>query len=199
MPTDPRLLSRRNLLRAGVSMPIALRLGAAGAFALALTPERVDADDTETPSVMEGPYFKASSPERAVIRESDTKGTPLLLTGRVLSTKGVGVAKAKIDVWQADGDGHYDMAKFRLRGHQFTAADGGYRIDTVVAGYYPGRTRHIHVKVQAPGQPVSTTQLFFPNEPANRGDRLYSTWLRMKTWDVEGGKAASFDFVVRTA
>ena len=83
MPTDSRLLSRRNLLRAGVSLPIALGLGAAGAFALALTPERADADDTQTPSVMEGPYFKAASPERAAIRETDTKGTPLLLTGRV--------------------------------------------------------------------------------------------------------------------
>ena len=200
MPTDPRPLSRRALLRAGVSLPLALRLGAAGAFTLALTPERADAADAdETPAVMEGPYFKAKSPERSVIREKDTKGMPLVVTGRVLSTKGVGVEKALIDVWQADGDGHYDLETFRLRGHQYTAADGGYRLDTVVAGYYPGRTRHIHVKVQAPGQPILTTQLFFPNDPGNRADGLYSSWLRMKTWEVDGGLAASFSFVVRTA
>jgi hypothetical protein len=31
-----------------------------------------------------------------------------------------------------------------------------------------GRTRHYHIKVQAPERPVLTTQLYFPDEPANR-------------------------------
>lgn len=191
--------SRRNVLRAGAAIPLALTFALGGGATLALTPACADDDAAPTPSLMEGPYFKASSPARVNLREKGTRGTPLTITGRVLSTKGVAVAKAQIDIWHSDGEGQYDNAGFGLRGHQYTGADGSWRLDTVVAGYYPGRTRHIHVKVQAPGQPVLTTQLFFPNDPENKRDGLYSTWLRMRTWEVEGGKAGSFDFVVRTA
>src|SRR5262245_49594405 len=184
---DALRLSRRRLLAA-----------AAASGALALTPPRADADEPATPPTMEGPYFKPRSPERASLREADTKGDPFTLTGRVLTTKGAPVEKALLDVWQADGDGVYDLKGFRLRGHQFTAKEGGFRVETVVPGYYPGRTRHIHVKVQAPGRDVLTTQLFFPNDPRNRDDALYSTWLRMRVDD--GGKGVGlvgqFTFVV---
>lgn len=199
-PLDP--LTRRSLLRSGLALPMALQAALRWAVVpvagLALTPSRADADDAETPETMEGPYFKPRSPERSSIRQADSPGLPFTLTGRVLSTKGVPVAGALLDVWQADGTGRYDLEGFAFRGHQKTAADGSFQVDTVVPGLYPGRTRHLHLKVQAPSQPVLTTQLFFPNEPRNRTDRLYSTWLRMRTWDVEGGRAGAFDFVVRT-
>jgi protocatechuate 3,4-dioxygenase beta subunit len=190
----PRALSRREVLRLGV--PAALALAAAGRVLLPPTLPRADAADDPTPATIEGPYFKARSPERRSLREAGTVGTPFLLTGRVVSTKGELVAKALVDVWQADGDGAYDLAGYRLRGHQLTGDDGSYRLETVVPGYYPGRTRHVHVKVQRPGGSVLTTQLFFPGDPRNRGDGLYSTWLRMKVWDVEGGKEGSFQFVI---
>jgi len=190
MKDDALRLSRRRLFAA-----------AAAAGALALTPSRADADESATPPSIEGPYFKPRSPERASLREADTKGDPFTLTGRVLTTKGAPVEKALLDVWQADGDGAYDLKGFRLRGHQFTATGkdaGDFRVDTVVPGYYPGRTRHIHVKVQAPGRDVLTTQPFFPNDPRNRDDSLYSTWLRMRVED--GGKGVGlvgqFTFVI---
>jgi protocatechuate 3,4-dioxygenase beta subunit len=195
MLDDGSLLSRRRLLRAGASLSAAI---GAAALPLALTLERADADERPTPESIEGPYWKPGSPARSVLRAPDTKDTSLVLSGRVLSTRGEPVAKALVDVWQADGDGVYDLDGFRLRGHQWTSAEGAYRVETVVPGYYPGRTRHLHVKVQAPGARVLTTQLFFPNDPANRGDPLYSTWLRLRVVDVEGGKAATFDFVVPT-
>jgi hypothetical protein len=194
-----RTLSRRNLLRASVALPFALRFGAAAGVGLALTPERADADEPATPATTEGPYFKTKSPERCRIREKDSAGTSLVVTGHVLTTKGAPVEAALVDVWQADGDGVYDNDGFRFRGHQFTAKDGSYRLETVVPGYYPGRTRHIHVKVQAPGQRVLTTQLFFPNDPRNRDDRIYASALRMGIGDAPGkdaGKIGSFDFVV---
>jgi len=59
---------------------------------------------------------------------------------------------------------------YRLRGHQFTDEAGRYALETVVPGLYPGRTRHLHVKVQAPNQPVLTTQLYFPGQPSNATD-----------------------------
>ena len=44
----------------------------------------------------------------------------------------------------------------------------GWRLDTIVPAEYPGRARHIHVKVQAPRRRLLTTQLYFPGEPGNR-------------------------------
>ena len=61
---------------------------------------------------------------------------------------------------------------------------------------YPGRTRHYHVKVQAPQQAVLTTQLYFPDEPGNRRDGLFRRELLMRTADAGDGLAARFDFVL---
>ncbi len=47
---------------------------------------------------------------------------------------------------------------------QFADASGRFSLETIVPGAYGGRTRHIHVKVQAPDSPVLTTQLYFPGE-----------------------------------
>ncbi len=66
-------------------------------------------------------------------------------------------------------------------------------------GLYPGRTRHIHVKAQAPGKPVLTTQLYFPGEPRNSTDPLFDPRLLMTVHDVPGGRAAAFDFVLDVA
>ena len=74
------------------------------------------------------------------------------------------LAGALLDFWQADDKGRYDNSGSRLRGHQFTDAEGRYRLRSVVPGLYPGRTRHIHVKVQSRDGRVLTTQLYFPGE-----------------------------------
>lgn len=103
-----------------------------------------------------------------------------------------------MEVWQADADGEYDNSGYRLRGHLFTDASGRYRFETVVPGLYPGRTRHIHVKVQAPNGPVLTTQLYFPGEPQNSSDSIFDSALLMDVKNGGSGKDGSYDFVVRT-
>ena len=65
-------------------------------------------------------------------------------------------------------------------------------------GLYPGRTRHVHVKVQAPNQSILTTQLYFPGEARNASDGIYSAELLMTVLDGANGKDATFNFVVRT-
>jgi protocatechuate 3,4-dioxygenase beta subunit len=114
----------------------------------------------------------------------------------VVSTTCQPVARALIDVWHADDRGGYDTAGFRLRGHQFTDDQGRYRLETIVPGVYAGRTRHLHVKVQAPSRPVLTTQLYFPGEAANARDPIFSRDLVMQVSDAGGVKTATFDFVV---
>ena len=60
------------------------------------------------------------------------------------------------------------------------------------------RTRHFHVRVQAPNKPVLTTQLYFPSEPGNQGDGIFRPELVMAVRDEPGAKAAAFDFVICT-
>src|SRR5205823_4146427 len=100
-------------------------------------------------------------------------GTPITITGFVVDLNCQPVAGALLDFWQADSRGTYDNSGYTLRGHQFTDENGAYRLETIVPGLYPGRTRHIHVKVQLPGRPALTSQLYFPNEPANARDGIF--------------------------
>ena len=149
-----------------------------------------------TLSQTEGPFYKPNSPERTSLREPGISGTPLTVTGYVLSTKCQPIAHALLDFWQADSNGNYDNVGFRLRGHQYTDNQGRYSLDTIVPGEYPGRTRHIHVKVQAPGKPVLTTQLYFPGEARNNSDGIFSPELLMHVQDTSNGQLATFNFIL---
>lgn len=202
---EDRNLSRKTVLRAalaaGVAVPaafvaapaLARTLPAAG-VALEPTPMCDDGDDP-TPPQMEGPYFKPGSPQRTSM-VSDGPGTRLTLTGYVFGLACVPIANVLLDFWQADNAGAYDNTRYRFRGHQYTNAQGAFTLTTIVPGLYPGRTRHIHVKAQAPGRPILTTQLYFPGEPRNNTDSLYDPRLLMAVRNVGGGREASFDFVL---
>ena len=151
---------------------------------------------TITPSLTEGPYYKAGSPERTSLLEEGITGTKLVLTGYVYDKNCQPISHAWIDFWQTDGKGAYDNAGYKMRGHQYTDQTGRYRLETVVPGEYPGRTVHIHVKVQAPNGPVVTTQLFMPGVARNNSDGIFNQALLMKVQDTADGKAATFDFVL---
>jgi protocatechuate 3,4-dioxygenase beta subunit len=149
-----------------------------------------------TPAMTEGPYYKTGSPERTSLLEPDMTGTRLLITGYVLTTDCEPIPGALLDFWQTDDQGQYDNAGFRLRGHQFTDETGRYQLETISPGIYPGRTAHIHVKVQAPNGPVLTSQLFLPEVPDNQVDSIFSPQLVMEVEDTQDGKLASFNFVL---
>jgi protocatechuate 3,4-dioxygenase beta subunit len=108
------------------------------------------------------------------------QGTRILLVGLVQTRSCKPVANAKVDIWQANANGEYDNTGYALRGHVRTNADGQYKIETIVPGRYPGRTPHIHVKVEPPAGGVLTTQLYMPNEPGNAGDGIFRPDLTMK-------------------
>jgi len=150
-----------------------------------------------TPAETEGPYYKAGAPERQMLigREG---GARLTLTGQVLGPDCRPVPSALLDFWQADEAGRYDNRGWGLRGRQRADAEGRYRLETVVPGAYPGRTRHLHVKVGRPDGPGITTQLYFPDESGNRRDGLFRPELLMRVAEARGVKDASFDFVLRS-
>ena len=194
--------TRRDFLRTSLKLPVVLGLvsgsrhkAMAQAPTLPPTPSCAE-KDAATLSQMEGPYFKRNSPQRTSLLEPGITGTKIVITGSVLATDCRPIARALVDFWQADAQGVYDNADYRLRGHQFTDEAGRYSLATVVPGLYPGRTRHLHVKVQAPNQPVLTTQLYFPGELSNATDGLFNPHLLMTVQDTTDGKAAMFNFVL---
>jgi len=194
-------ITRRRLLQLGLALPplagLASYADLLGTPALAATPAIMDADDDPTPALTEGPYFTPSSPKRRSIVPAGAGGTRLTLSGRVLTTGGRPLANALVDFWQANARGVYDNSGYRFRGHQFTDSRGRYTLFTVVPGLYPGRTKHIHVKVQAPRQPVLTTQLFFPGVPGNASDGIYDPDCLVTRWRLSNGlRLATFDFVL---
>ena len=174
--------------------------GTAGGTTLDPTLACADDDDVDpTLAETEGPYFTPNSPERTSLLESGIGGTVLVVSGLVLTRSCQPVAGALLDFWQADDAGQYDNAGYRLRGHQFTDARGAYRLETVVPGLYPGRTRHIHVKVQASSQSILTTQLYFPGESRNASDGIFDASLLMQIAGAATGKAGQFNFVLDMA
>ncbi|MCJ0875085.1 carbohydrate-binding protein [Streptomyces sp. AP-93] len=198
-------ISRTSILRAAVSLSAAPLLFGGGVAlardrvaagnALALTP---DCDDGDEPTVeqTEGPYFKPNSPLRTSLITSSTPGTRLTVTGYVFGRACLPISGVLLDFWQADVNGAYDNTGYTFRGHQFSNAQGAFSLTTIVPGLYPGRTRHIHVKLQAPGRRVVTTQLYFPNEPRNSTDTIFDARLLMTVRQAGPAREGTYDFVL---
>jgi protocatechuate 3,4-dioxygenase beta subunit len=164
---------------------------------LAPTPACVDDDDLEaTVPQTEGPFYTPDTPQRQSLLEPGMAGTKLVVSGYVYDTACQPIPGALLDFWQCDDAGVYDNAGYRLRGHQFADDEGRFVLETIVPGLYTGRTRHIHVKAQAPNQPVLTTQLYFPDEPANDTDGIFDPALVMDMEDAADGEVGFFTFVL---
>ena len=188
---------RRFLLNTGI-LAAGWELSSASAVLtqqLAPTPACHDGDEP-TIRQTEGPFFKPKSPERNDLRESGTGGRPFELSGFVLTRRCRPLGGAVVDLWHADDKGEYDNTGFRYRGHVTTGPDGAFRFRTIVPAVYSGRTRHYHVKVQAPGSRLLTTQLYFPDEPANRRDGFFQQALLMRVANTGEGSGGRFDFVL---
>lgn len=187
-------LSRRTVLGAAAASFSLMREASAQAR-LKPTPSCDDGDDP-TPPQTAGPFFKPRSPQRASLVEPGMAGTRLFLSGTIMTRSCQPVPRALIDLWQADAKGIYDNAGFRLRGHQFTDADGRFRFETVVPGSYDGRTRHLHLRAQAPNRRILTTQLYFPGEALNARDGLFNPALLMQTRNAGGRIEATYNIVL---
>ena len=190
--TRRRFLLGTGILAAGWEFS---RADAVLAQGLAPTPACHDGDEP-TIRQTEGPFFKPRSPERSDLREPGAGGRPFELSGFVLTRACRPLRGAVVDLWHADDKGEYDNTGFRYRGHVISGPDGAFRFRTIMPAVYSGRTRHYHVKVQAPGSRLLTTQLYFPDEPANRRDGLFQSALLMRVANAGESSAGRFDFVL---
>ncbi len=143
-----------------------------------------------TAATVVGPFFAEGSPLIALGGDlaGGAAGEPCWVEGTVTGTDGEPVAGARIEVWEADADGFYDVqygnGRTAARAHLFTDDGGGYRFWSLTptpypvphdgpvgrllaaAGRSPMRASHLHFMVSAAGLRTLTTHIFV------RGDDL---------------------------
>ncbi len=152
-----------------------------------------------TESTVLGPFHMVDSPVRALGDDIslDRVGEPCVVAGRVLDLDGVPIPGAQLDVWQANGEGFYDVQQpgqqpaLNLRG-LFTADDQGrFWFRSVVPRYYPipddgpvgellnetgrhqNRPAHVHVIAGAEGFSPVTTHVFVKGSPYLDSDAVF--------------------------
>lgn len=137
-----------------------------------------------TEATVFGPFFVEDSPriEPGGDIAQGATGEPSLISGTVSDTAGNPIADARIEVWEADSDGMYDVqydnGRLTGRAHLFSDAEGRYRFwgltptpypipdDGPVgqlldaAGRSPMRASHLHFMVTAPGFRRLVTHIF---------------------------------------
>lgn len=164
----------------------------------------VDAINNRKPSgasesTVLGPFHLPDAPELPMGSNIclDEKGVPMLVKGRILDTDGTPIDKVKIDVWQANDEGFYDVQQkgiqpdFNLRGVFRTGEDGAYHFKGVKPKYYPipddgpvgklmgalgrhpFRPAHLHYILEADGFETLTTHIFDPDDPYIHSDAVF--------------------------
>jgi protocatechuate 3,4-dioxygenase beta subunit len=120
---------------------------------------------------------------------------PLRVSGAVIGLKCGVIKNAKVEYWQADAHGQYDLAGFRLRGQQRTTDRGEFQVDTIVPGAAPGRAARLHVRVTPPDHAALSTEWFFPDDPARATDQSFRPELLLRAVPAASGQAVTFDVV----
>jgi protocatechuate 3,4-dioxygenase beta subunit len=124
-----------------------------------------------TPYCELGPFYKREAPHTSALRAPGDAGMPLALSGMVYNTRGEIVLDAKVEIWQTDNDGHYDIDGYRYRALLTPGPKGTYAIDSVIPGHYPSRVcQHVHYLINASGHKPLITQMYFATDPVFEGD-----------------------------
>ncbi|GAC1620835.1 MAG: intradiol ring-cleavage dioxygenase [Candidatus Acidiferrum sp.] len=124
-----------------------------------------------TPSADFGPFYKRDAPNTAMLRAPNDPGLALAVGGAVFNTRGDSLPGAKIEVWQTDHTGHYDLRGYRYRAALLADSGGNYSFGSVMPGHYPVRVcQHIHFAVTAAGHKPLVTQMYFSTDPVFEGD-----------------------------
>ncbi len=179
-----------------------------------------------TPSTVLGPFHvdgAEAMANGANISKGDAAGAPLLVSGRVLDLDGAPIAGALLDVWQASGEGVYDVQDpdrddLDLRGKFRTDDDGRFHFNTVTPssyplptdgpvgqllarlGRHPYRPAHIHFIVSAAGYAPVTTHLFAAGDGYLESDVVFgvkdSLIVDFAPRQDGPGRTVDYDFVL---
>lgn len=146
-----------------------------------------------------GPFHIGGTPEYEMGTNIclDGKGEDMVVRGRVLDVDGTPLEGVKIDVWQANDEGYYDVQQkgiqpdFNLRGVFRTGKDGSYWFKAVRPKHYsipadgpvgalldqlgrhPYRPAHLHYIISKDGYDEVTTHIFDPDDPYIDSDSVF--------------------------
>jgi len=124
-----------------------------------------------TPYCELGPFYKRGAPNTSMLRSPGDPGMPLVVSGVVYDTRGEIIPDAKVEIWQTDNDGRYDVEGYRYRAMLIPGPKGSYAIESVLPGHYPDRVcQHVHYLTTAPGHKPLITQLYFATDPVFEGN-----------------------------
>ncbi|VVE78640.1 intradiol ring-cleavage dioxygenase [Pandoraea sputorum] len=177
-----------------------------------------------TEATVFGPFFVDGAPhyENGDDVANGASGEPCEVSGSIRGLDGRPVAGARIDVWQADAQGLYDVQRDDLdtaQGRGVLHADeaGMYRFHTVLAQAYPiptdgpvgelltatarhpWRPAHLHFRIEAPGYETLVTHVFREDDKWLDSDAVFGVrqsliapWVRRE----DGSYALHYDFVL---
>jgi protocatechuate 3,4-dioxygenase beta subunit len=168
---SPRV-NRRDILQKCLALgSLAIFSSTSATELIAAWDEREKLVRTATPWNELGPFYKKRAPQTSSLRAPQDPGMPLSVSGRIFDVHGEVVSGAKLEVWQTDHLGHYDLDGYRYRATLISDTNGKYSFDSVMPGHYPDRVcQHIHYLVTAPAHKTVTTQLYFATDPVFEGD-----------------------------
>jgi hydroxyquinol 1,2-dioxygenase len=142
-----------------------------------------------TEATIFGPFFTEDAPEIPIGGDiaGGAAGQPCWVEGTVTDTEGSPVPGARIEVWEADEDGFYDVQytdqRVAGRAHLFADEDGRYSFWGLTPTAYPiphdgpvgkmlesvgrspVRASHLHFMVTAEGRRTLVTHIFVEGDP----------------------------------
>ncbi|MGW2330288.1 dioxygenase family protein [Streptomyces sp. NPDC001700] len=150
-----------------------------------------------TEATVVGPFFVAGSPEIPLGGDmaAGAPGEPCWVEGTVTDTEGNPVSGARLEVWEADEDGLYDVQRdgdqLAGRAHLHTDDQGGYAFWGLTPTPYPIphdgpvgdlldktarsplRASHLHFKATAPGLRTLVTHIFVEGDELLGSDAVF--------------------------
>jgi hydroxyquinol 1,2-dioxygenase len=151
-----------------------------------------------TEATVFGPFHIDQAPEYQAGQDiaNGASGEPLFVSARILNTKGEAVAGARVNVWQADADGLYDVQRPELHNHQVrgivhsdkqgliafqTVLPVSYPVPTdgpvgqmlLATGRHPWRPAHVHFKIDVPGYQTLITHVFRDDDDYLQSDVVF--------------------------
>jgi hydroxyquinol 1,2-dioxygenase len=150
-----------------------------------------------TEATVFGPFFVEDAPRVELGGDiaGDASGQPCWVEGTVRDTTGAPVPGARIEVWEADEDGFYDVqygdGRTAGRAHLVSAEDGGFRFWAVTptpypiphdgpvgrmlaaTGRSPMRASHLHFMVTAPELRTLVTHIFVRGDEQLTSDSVF--------------------------
>lgn len=177
-----------------------------------------------TQATVLGPFHVDDAPHYALGDDvaNGAQGRPCQVQGSVHGVQGEAVANARIEVWQSDEKGLYDvqyadMSQHQARGVLTADAQGRFHFKSILPMPYPiphdgpvgrlleatarhpWRPAHLHFKIEAPGYETLITHVFRKDDPYLASDAVFGVRESLVTdWQqlANGSYQLDFDFVL---